>query len=58
MNGLDRVPSEQSKGGLPARHGIGLRVALASLIRWLDERLRHVVPDVATPDRRLPAANP
>ena len=57
MNGLDRVPSAQAKGDLPARHGIGPRVALASLIRWLDERLRHMVPDVAIPDRRLPADN-
>ena len=40
------------------RYGIGARVALASLVRWLDERLQHRAPDVATSDQRLPADNP
>lgn len=58
MNGLERVLIEQPKGALMFRYGIGSKVALASLIRWLDERLRRRVPDVAIPDQRLPADNP
>lgn len=56
MNGPDRVGTEQARGVVMFHYGTGSRVALASLIRWLDERLRYRVPGVAV--QRLPAEDP